>query len=194
MKTLTGPEMLEKALIYSAKKHKGQRRKGDGRPYILHPIAVMDRIRSAKSDSNNIHLLGTCALLHDTVEDCGVSIRKIAKKFGYSVASIVEELTLDKAMYKVMGKTQYLCISMQDMSSYALAIKLCDRLDNLSDMKTMSKDFQEKYFYETVSIINSLKTRKLTDTHIDLISQIKVELRKYGTFTDSYSKYEPIKQ
>ncbi len=127
-------------------------------------------------ESKNMALLMTACLLHDTVEDCGVKLSSIAKHFGHSVASLVEELTLDKSKYETIGKTKYLCQEVVKMSSYALCIKLCDRLDNVRDMKKMSESFRNKYRAETHEILEALKTRKLTKTHTKLIKLIEKEI------------------
>jgi len=185
MNILTADE-FERALLYAAKKHRGQRRKGDGRPYIMHPLSVMTRILSIKK-SSNAFLLGTAAVLHDVVEDCGVSIKKIAKKFGYHVAALVAELTLDKTQYEKIGKTEYLCQEMMGMSSYALAIKLCDRLDNVCDMKGMDDEFKERYMKETATIMQTLfKREKLTKTHLALMEMIEKELMKFYHERDNH--------
>lgn len=168
-------ETFEKAILFAVKAHQGQRRKGDGRPYILHPMSVMHTLYGIK-ESKNIYLLATAAILHDCVEDCGVKLSTIAKLFGHSVASLVEELTLDKSKYETIGKTEYLCQEVLKMSSYALCIKLCDRLDNVRDMKKMSESFRLKYRAETREILNRLKQRKVTKTHAKLIKLIEKEI------------------
>ena len=175
---------FEKAIVYAANAHQGQFRKGDGRPYILHPIAVMTRILSIKK-STNAFLLGTAAILHDVVEDCWKDksdkdkLDEISNEFGYCVASLVQELTLNKDMYEVVGKAEYLANEMKNMTSYALAIKLCDRLENVSDMESMSKEFQKKYCEETYFILGRLNSRNLTKTHNKLIELIEEECRRY---------------
>lgn len=183
---------FEKAIIYATNAHKGQFRKGDGRPYILHPISVMNRILSIKK-STNPYLLGTAAILHDVVEDCfkefsdREKLDEIAKQFGFAVASIVEELTLDKKMYNLLGKSEYLARELVNMTSYALAIKLCDRLDNVCDMEKMGEDFRRKYTAETYFILNRLNDRPhLTKTHKKLIELIENECHKYSLFPDDY--------
>lgn len=167
--------IFEKALIFAAKKHMGQSRKGNKLSYIIHPMRVAVTLQSIK-ESKNIALLMTACILHDTVEDCGVKLSTIAKYFGHHVASLVEELTLDKTKYESIGKTKYLCQEVLKMSSYALCIKLCDRLDNVRDMKNMSDSFREKYSSETREILGALKKRKLTKTHIKLIKLIEKEI------------------
>src|SRR5258706_11264623 len=119
--------LLEKAIIYATEKHKGQLRKGNGLPYIMHPISVMITLGKIKK-SNNTELLAIVCLLHDIVEDCEVSIEEIAREFGHGVASLVDELTSDQVEIDAIGKKEYLAQKMLKMSSYALRIKLADRL------------------------------------------------------------------
>jgi (p)ppGpp synthase/HD superfamily hydrolase len=171
-------KQLEEAIIFATEKHGGQVRKGDGRPYILHPMSVLMRCYKAKS-SKNMFLLMTACILHDTVEDCGVKLDEIASKFGYHVAALVEELTLDKTKYEIIGKKEYLAEEMVGMSSYALFIKLCDRLDNISDCVSMSNEFVIKYVAETAYILDKVKKgRKLTKSHLILISEIEKQLEE----------------
>ena len=166
-------KIVEDAIIFAVKSHKGQTRKGSGLPYIVHPISVMTILMEIK-ESKNMNLLITAAVLHDCVEDCGISIKKIAKKFGLHVASLVEELTLNKEMYETVGKTKLLCQEVIKMSSYALCMKLADRLINVRDTKSMPKEFKVRYFAETEEIIKTLEDkRKLTGTQKKLITLIK---------------------
>lgn len=170
-------DTFEDAILFAVKAHRGQKRKGDGRPYIFHPMAVAQTIYEVK-DSKNMYLLGTVAVLHDTVEDCGIPLKRIAKKFGYQVASLVEELTLDKENYKTIGKTKYLCQEVLKMSNYGLCLKLADRLNNVRDMKKMNPDFVKKYKAETSEIITTIeKNRMVTGTQFKLIELIKLEIQ-----------------
>lgn len=171
---------LQRAIEFASVAHRGQVRKGDGRPYILHPLSVMARLGSVKK-STNAFLLATAAVLHDTVEDCGVELKEIAEKFGFYVAGLVEELTLDKSKYETIGKTKYLCQEMVKMSSYALCIKLCDRLDNVEDMESMDVEWRKKYAMETNIMMNTIlsKRKNVTNTHRVLITQIQEVIKPY---------------
>ena len=169
-------EVLQEALLFAVIKHQDQYRKCDGRPYILHPISVLmtlDRLKKSK----NKFLLSTAAVLHDVVEDCQVDLSEVATKFGYQVAAIVEELTSDNVAIQSMGKKEYLLQKMQDMSSYALCIKLCDRLDNVSDLKDTNVEFQTKVVDETLYILDNLQ-RELTSTHKKIIKKIRQKIDK----------------
>jgi (p)ppGpp synthase/HD superfamily hydrolase len=175
---------LEKAIMFAVKAHKGQKRKGDGCPYIVHPAAVMTTLRRVKK-TKNIYLLAAATILHDTVEDCGVKLKTIAKKFGYSVAALVQELTLDKKQYELVGKKEYLAQELINMSSYALCIKLCDRYDNVVDMRTMPEAFKENYRQETIYILSKLcgSKRDLTKTHKRIINLITEELMEKSIYS-----------
>lgn len=164
-------ETFHKAIGFATQAHKGQYRKGDGRPYILHPMEVMLLAMNIKK-SVNAFLIGTVCILHDTVEDCDVTLETIAKEFGYAVAALVEELTLLKENYKTIGKTEYLKQETLKMSSYALFIKLCDRFCNVRDMASMSEEFRTNYIAETYAILSNLENRNLTKSHRTLIKMI----------------------
>lgn len=174
-------ETLQKAIEFAVRAHKGVHRKGSGAPYIIHPMAVMGRLMSVK-ESSNMFLLATAAILHDTVEDVEWVTRElIAQEFGYYVAGLVEELTLDKSKYGTMGKKEYLAHEMSRMSSYAFVLKLCDRLENVIDMRKMGKKFQTRYTEETNYIISEVEKnrKKITGTQKKLIDMLKEELEQY---------------
>ena len=60
------------------------------------------------------------------------------------------------------------------MSSWALVIKLCDRLDNISDLNNACNlEFKEKYINETIGIMEYLiNNANLSKTHLDIIGAI----------------------
>jgi len=161
---------------YASQKHKGQTR-SDGLPYITHPMQVANNIIKYKS-SHNIDALVKAALLHDTIEDTDTTHKDLEKLFGGLVASLVKELTSDKDKIKKIGKTEYLTKKMVQMSSYALVIKLADRLDNVSDIKTAkTPEWRRKYKLETETILKRLESeRELSNTHKKIIKAIREKL------------------
>jgi GTP pyrophosphokinase len=172
-------KILEKAIVFAIEKHKGQVRKGDGRPYILHPLTVLETLHKIKK-SRFQFLLAVVAVLHDVVEDCKVPLEEIAKEFGHHVASLVGELTSDKKEIEKIGKEVYLTNKMIAMSNFALRLKLIDRLVNLIDTESMDNEFKEKTVKHNKYIISGLKNsgRKLTKTHIKIIKLIEKEIKK----------------
>lgn len=161
----------EKALEYATKMHKGQYRK-DGREYITHPIKVAKYVRKFK-ESSNIEVLIAAAYLHDTIEDTKATYYDIVNQFGAEIANLVLELTTDEDLKNEIGKTKYLEIKMKNMSSWALVIKLCDRLANICDLENVEKEFRKKYIKETIEILNYVTdNRNLSKTHIKIMQYI----------------------
>jgi GTP pyrophosphokinase len=88
-KTSTKTQRYADALSYATAAHLGQVRKGTDIPYISHPVAVAELVEKFGGDGDQV----IAALLHDVVEDCGVSFTEIAERFGGRVAAIVEGCT-----------------------------------------------------------------------------------------------------
>ena len=159
-------------------KHKGQMRKFSGEPYFEHPRRVAKIIQSFKK-SHKLDKLISAAFLHDTLEDTNTTNRDLITLFGGLVASLVKELTSEPEEIAKVGKTEYLSKKMIDMSNWALVIKLADRLDNVSDLKTSSEKFRTKTILSTKEIISNLeKHRDLTNTQKRIISAIKDKIRE----------------
>jgi len=169
-------EGAEEALQYATQAHAGQTRSG-GEPYITHPMRVADHIKQYEQ-SHDLDALISAAYLHDTIEDTDTTHKSLHDLFGGLVASLVQELTSDPDQIKKVGKAQYLAHKMAAMSSYALVIKLADRLDNVKDITTArTPQWRQKYKNETEHILNYIeKTRALSGTHQKLIGLIRAKL------------------
>lgn len=168
---------MSEVLEFATERHKGQMRT-DGSEYITHPIRVSELVAKYKPSSNQ-NILKAGALLHDVLEDTYTSYRELKDKFGVVVASLVMEVTSSDFVSKMVGKQVYLAHKMQYMSSYALVIKLADRLDNLMDMKGMPVDRIKKTFFDTIYMINFIETKRLlTDAQSNLIQAIRDQLNE----------------
>lgn len=165
--------MIPSARDYATSKHNTQSRR-DGTPYIAHPERVAGHVRRVKGDSKNIDDIEKAAWLHDTLEDTDASYDEIKDMYGSNVANTVHELTSDKEEIKRIGKTEYLQKKLHSMSSYALIIKLADRLDNVSDLMTAENpEWALKYAIQTQDILEYLlDNRKLTAPQLRLVDEI----------------------
>ena len=85
-------ELVSEAIAFAVKAHDGMRRKKSEIPYILHPMEAAVIVGSMTDDQNVI----SAAVLHDVVEDAGVTIEEIAEKFGERVRELVASETEDK--------------------------------------------------------------------------------------------------
>jgi len=163
-------ELEQKAWVFAQEAHKGVSRKFSGDPYFEHVRKVFKLVK--KVDTRKT--LGAAALLHDTLEDCPqVTYEILVENFGKEVADIVKELTSKEDLIDAMGKADYLLDKMATMSDDALTVKLCDRLQNLSDHFSASDKFRKKYYEETKYIVDSLKAnRQLNKSQITVINLI----------------------
>lgn len=120
------------AASFSAQCHTGQTRKGErGEPYINHPLEVANLIANV-GGIDDIDIL-VAAILHDTVEDCGVTVEEISKLFGETVATYVLEVTDDKSLPKAERKRLQVEHA-PHLSTGAKTVKLADKISNINDI------------------------------------------------------------
>ena len=168
---------VDEVLKFARERHQGQMR-ADGQEYITHPIRVSQIVAKYKP-SQNSNILAAGALLHDVLEDTYTSYRELQDRFGEVVASLVMEVTSSTFMPKLVGKQIYLAHKMQYMSSYALIIKLADRLDNISDLNGLKEEKIKKTFFDTVYMINFIESKRvLTGAQTNLVDAIHLKLKE----------------
>ncbi len=167
--------------------HRGQsRRSGD--PYIQHPVAVATILADLGLDDITI----AAALLHDAVEDTGVSLDDIVKDFGAEVAAIVDGVTkLDRVSFD--SKEAQQAATMRKMlvamakDIRVLLIKLADRLHNMRTIAAMPIENQHRTAQETLDVYAPL-------AHRLGISGIKLQLEDLAFATLYPKRYAEIEQ
>jgi len=118
-------ELIFDALSFADRKHRGQFREDSKRtPYMIHPIRVCRALISEMGVRDPVVL--AAALLHDTIEDCGVSEGELEREFGPGVARLV--MTLSKAPDE--SKEEYMA-RLREAPMEARRLKASDRIDNL---------------------------------------------------------------
>ena len=145
-------QRLFNAFNYADNAHAGQLRK-DGSAYITHPLAVAEIVAELELDTDSI----VAALLHDCIEDTGVTHEGIAKLFGITVADLVEGVTkLTRVQYTSKEEEQ-----MENLRKMLMAmakdirvilIKICDRLHNMRTMAYQTPRKQKEKALETMEI------------------------------------------
>ena len=175
----------KEAWDFAKELHKDQIRKFINKSYFMAHVQRVNGI--AKQYTTDEDIL-CAALLHDTIEDCfddkEVGYHIIEEKFGKRVADIVMELTSSKEEIEedYDSKADYLIVKMIHMSDDALFIKLCDRLQNISDAFTASEKFRNNYFQETTKIMSDLeKNRRFNRIQGLIANQIKMKLNNIST-------------
>ena len=123
--------LLVHAIHFSAIAHSAQRRKDEAKtPYINHPIEVMHILMEA--GITDVTIL-CAAVLHDTIEDTGVTYQQLADHFSPQVADMVQECSDDKSLPKEIRKQEQIKHA-KHVSDGAKLIKAADKLSNLSSL------------------------------------------------------------
>ncbi len=141
------------AVLYTMHKHAAQTRR-DGSPYIAHPLRVAESLRSIGGiDDMDVILAG---LMHDLIEDTDCEWATIANRFGDRVADLVAVLSGDMRLPKPQRR-QEVVDRIRTASDQAKAVRLADRLDNLTDMKGFTESRRQEYIRDSHKILEACK-------------------------------------
>ncbi|MFO0122044.1 MAG: RelA/SpoT family protein [Inhella sp.] len=140
------------AFRFADQAHLGQFR-ASGLPYITHPLAVAGICAGWRLDAQAI----MAALMHDTIEDCGITKAELVERFEAPTAELVDGLTkLDKLQFSTKEESQaesfrkMLLAMARDVR--VILIKLADRLHNMRTMEGMAPAKQRRIAAETLDI------------------------------------------
>jgi guanosine-3',5'-bis(diphosphate) 3'-pyrophosphohydrolase len=131
---ITGPGLAAEAYEFAARAHEGQDRKGDGSPYIRHPVEVARLLHREGVDDE---VTMAAAFLHDVVEDSDTTLDEIRDSFGDEVAAIVEAMTEDKSIEPYKERKEHHREQVAAFGAGAVRIYAADKLANLRDMRTL---------------------------------------------------------
>ena len=134
------------ARTFATMAHCQQRRKYTNAPYITHPAAVAELVRSVPHTEEQL----AAAWLHDTVEDCGVTIGEIERLFGLTVAVFVEALT-DVSRPEDGNRAARKAIDRAHTAKAppeAKTVKLADLIDNSRSIVAHGAKFAAVYLEE----------------------------------------------
>ena len=127
--------------------------RNSGEPYITHPIAVAPQCAEWKLDAQAL----MAALLHDAMEDCGVTKPELIERFGAPVAELVDGLTkLEKLEFNTREENQaesfrkMLLAMARDVR--VILIKLADRTHNMRTLGDAPRAKWKRISRETLDI------------------------------------------
>ncbi len=145
-------KLVREAFKFADAAHLGQFR-ASGEPYITHPIAVAGLCAGWRLDAQAI----MAALMHDAMEDCGVTKPELIERFGAPTAELVDGLTkLDKLQFSTREESQaesfrkMLLAMTRDVR--VILVKLADRLHNMRTMAAMAPAKRGRIARETLDI------------------------------------------
>ena len=160
-------QKINEAYKFAEKCHSGQLRK-TGDPYIIHPVFTAIYLSNMKMDWQTI----SAALMHDVIEDCGVTFEEIEKLFGREVAGLVDGVTKlptlkissKKANFSLSNEIsraatiRKLLISTSE-DARVILIKLADRLHNMETLHALDEESILRISQETMEIFAPLAHR-----------------------------------
>ena len=165
-------ELVGQAYLYADECHSGQMRQS-GDPYIAHPLETARFLADLHLDTHTI----VAALLHDVVEDCGVSLEEITLRFGPEVSKLVDGVTkLTRMDDKLQPPAEDVAGLMDDAESLhaeslrkmlvsmaedirVVLIKLADRLHNMNTLDALPPEKRKRIAQETLDIYSPLAHR-----------------------------------
>lgn len=152
-------QLVCRAFEFAYQLHKGQMR-ASGEPYIAHPVAVANILRSLGGDSAMI----AAGFLHDVVEDTEVTADEIETHFGAEIRQLVEGVT-KLSKFQFNSKTERQAENFRRMflamakDIRVIVVKLADRLHNMRTLQHMPAVKQEQKARETIEIFAPLANR-----------------------------------
>ena len=152
-------DRIERAYHFSEKCHLGQMRQS-GDPYITHPLAVANILADMRMDHESL----MAALLHDVIEDTGVTKGQISRRFGRTVADLVDGVSK-------LGEVASASLAEQQAESFqkmtlamsrdirVMLVKLADRLHNMRTLGVLSPEKKRRIARETIDIYAPIAQR-----------------------------------
>ena len=144
--------LVKRAYFYAEQAHDGQKRRS-GEAYITHPLAVADILATMHMDHQSL----MAAMLHDVIEDTGISKKAIAGQFGDSVANLVDgvskltQIEFESHAEKQAENFQKMALAMAN-DLRVILVKLADRLHNMRTLGAMPPDKKRRIAKETLEI------------------------------------------
>ncbi|HHB91946.1 MAG TPA: bifunctional (p)ppGpp synthetase/guanosine-3',5'-bis(diphosphate) 3'-pyrophosphohydrolase [Thioploca sp.] len=150
---------IYRAYLFSAEAHDGQLRKS-GEAYIFHPLAATYILAEMHSDTQTL----CAAMLHDVIEDTGITKEKLAIEFGKQVAELVDGVSkLSTIEFKTREHAQaenfrkMLLAMNRDIR--VIIVKLADRLHNMRTLGAMRLTARRRIARETLEIYAPIANR-----------------------------------
>ena len=150
---------VRRAYFYSEQAHTGQSRRS-GEPYIIHPLAVAGVLANMRMDHQSL----MAAMLHDVIEDTGVTRDGLAAQFGDPVADLVDGVSklthihFESAAEQQAENFQKMAMAMaKDIR--VIMVKLADRLHNMRTIGALKPEKRRRIGRETLDIYAPIANR-----------------------------------
>ncbi|ANF56376.1 RelA/SpoT family protein [Halotalea alkalilenta] len=150
---------VKRAFYYAEQAHDGQRRRS-GEPYVTHPLAVANILANMHMDHQSL----MAAMLHDVIEDTGVTREALEEQFGEEVGNLVDGVSKlakiayeDKAVAQADNLQKMVLAMSRDIR--VIIVKLADRLHNMRTLGSLRPDKKRRIARETLDIYARIADR-----------------------------------
>lgn len=150
---------VRRAYFYAEQAHDGQKRRS-GEPYVTHPLAVASILSEMHMDHQSL----MAAMLHDVIEDTGITKTAVKNQFGNTVADLVDGVSkLNKITFGSRAEAQA-----ENFQKMALAmakdlrvilVKIADRLHNMRTLGVLAPEKRRRIARETLDIYAPIANR-----------------------------------
>lgn len=174
------PDLFKRALDFAAQAHGEQKVSGSGHPYVVHVTKVAMEVLHACAHGEatqplDADLAVTCALLHDSMEDAGITDERLTLLFGSAVAKGVRALTKNDQLPKAERMADSLARIRQQPREVWM-VKLADRITNLEPPPPdWSLEKRRRYLDEAAEIHRALGT-----AHTGLAERLADKMQAYA--------------
>ena len=151
--------LVRRAYFYAEQAHDGQKRRS-GEVYVTHPLSVASILADMHMDHQSL----MAAMLHDVIEDTGISKEALAEQFGETVAELVDGVSkLTQMQFETKAQAQA-----ENFQKMALAmakdirvilVKLADRLHNMRTLEVLAGEKRRRIARETLEIYAPIANR-----------------------------------
>jgi len=152
-------QLVKRAYYYAEQAHDGQRRRS-GEAYVSHPLAVAEILADMHMDHQSL----MAAMLHDVIEDTGITRDALAEQFGEPVANLVDGVS-KLAQIKFGSRAEAQAENFQKMALAmakdirVILVKLADRLHNMRTLGVLRPDKRRRIAKETLEIYAPIANR-----------------------------------
>ncbi len=164
---------IRRAYYYAEQAHEGQFRRS-GEPYVTHPLAVAGILCEMHMDPQSL----MAAMLHDVIEDTGITKTAIKSQFGTSVADLVDGVSkLNKMTFSSRAEAQAENFQKMAMAMAkdlrVILVKIADRLHNMRTLEVLTPEKRRRIARETLDIYSPIANRLG-------MNNVRVELEELG--------------
>ena len=166
--------VTRRALLFAAEQHTGQQRASDHAPFILHPLEVAHLLRGRDYPDEVV----AAAVLHDVIEDTGVSRDELEERFGPRVAALVSAVTEPSPDGSYRERKARLREAVEHASPDALAIYAGDKVGKLRELR-MTIATTPGYTPDADQLEHYRESLSLLERHLagdPLVRQLRFEL------------------